>query len=617
MRLQNDKLVMNATEKYMLLLSMILGIVAAFLTYGLSAVLVALIWYFHYKSEKQREDRMREKAKQIRAPLLEAKSRISDLRGYDHYLLKKKLRRYKKPFREVKNQLTNLPAEYEELWQEIREEASECLRFLSSYNSTYFKKERERHPEFFNGERFHDGQPFNKKQIEAILTNDYSNLVIAGPGAGKTRVLTSRVAYFVHYKDVPPDKILVIAFNNNAVGEVEQWLKNRFGIEEAQVRTFHSLGLRIFTKASNSSRSVNIEARRNNVIRGIIEELLEESDEYRTKYLTHLSQWEEDEDNEGESSDEEEQKRIDEEYRLKEGEWYFAIDGTYVKSLAERDIANFFIKHGIDYEYEKQVEWHDKDDSEKTYCPDFYLPEYDVYLEHWAVSADGTAPPFFDESEAEEYKESMQWKRSQYEKHGKTLWETNHTMFTENELEQQLKKRLSGIGVNVAPLTYQELLAEVGLDKNASDTVQQSILTAIRAAKVYGYTPSSLASRIENLSKSKRQRKEAAFIVDLVLEVFRRYEEYLTEEGKIDFDDMINKAVRLLEDAEAVEELGLGPYEMIMVDEFQDISYPRLKLLKEMKGLFDDCRLFCVGDDWQAIYGFAGSSAHYMIKFDE
>ncbi|MBD3158194.1 MAG: AAA family ATPase [Candidatus Lokiarchaeota archaeon] len=615
MRLQNDKVAMSDTEKFYFVLSVILGIAAAFLTYGLSILLVALAWYLHYKSEKRRERKMREKARQIRAPLLEGKSRIADLRGYDRYLPTKKKQLYQEPFRKVKNQLRNLPTEYEELWQDIKKEASECLRFLSDYNSTYFKKEQERHPEFFSGERFHDGQSFNKKQIEAILTNDYSNLVIAGPGAGKTRVLTSRVAYFVHYKDVPPERILVIAFNNNAVGEVEQRLKTRFGIEDVQVRTFHSLGLSILATSSNSSRRLSIESQRNNVIRGIIEELLEQSDEYRTKYLTHLSQWEEDEDSE--SSDEEEEKRIDEEFRLKEGESYFAIDGTFVKSLAERDIANFFIKHGIDYEYEKQVDWHDKNDPEKTYCPDFYLPKLDVYLEHWAVSADGKAPPFFDETEAEEYKTSMEWKRSQYEKHGKTLWETNHTMFAENELEQHLTKRLSDRGVNPTPLTYRELLAEVGLDKNASDTVQQSILTAIRAAKVYGHTPASLASRIENLSKSKRQRKEAEFILDLVLEVFSRYEQYLKEEGKIDFDDMINKAVRLLENTDTAEELDLGPYDLIMVDEFQDISYPRLKLLKELKGLFDDCRLFCVGDDWQAIYGFAGSSAHYMIKFDE
>ncbi|MGV9169889.1 MAG: UvrD-helicase domain-containing protein [Promethearchaeia archaeon] len=584
----------------------------------MSLLLVAVIWYIHYTTEKQKEEKMRAKAKKIRVSLTEAKNGISELTGYERYLPKKRKRQLRKPFKDVQARLRNLPEEYDYLWDPIREETEDCLKFLSDYNSTFFEKEKERHHEFFTGEAYHGGQPFNKRQIEAILTNDYSNLIIAGPGPGKTRVLTSRVAYFVHYKDVPAERILVIAFNNNAVSEVKKRLAKRFGIDDVQVRTFHSLGLRILSHLEGSSRRFPIESNRNQVVGSIIDRLLEESDDYRTKYLTHLSAWKEDE-KEDKETDAEKKARIDETLRLKEGESYLAIDGTYVKSLAERDIANFFIKHGIDYVYEKQVDWHDKDGPEKTYCPDFYLPRYDVYLEHWALTSDGEAPPFFDDGEAEAYAESMEWKRAQFEKHSKTLWETNHTMFSENQLEDHLKQKLSGIGVEVTPLTYQELVATAGLDKNTSDTVQQSIISAISAAKVYGHTPSSLAKHIENLDKKQRERKEAQFILDLVLQVFERYEQYLRDEGKIDFDDMINRAVRQLEDAdkETLSGKSLGPYDLIMVDEFQDISYPRLKLLKNLHEMYDDCRLFCVGDDWQAIYGFAGSSAHYMIEFNE
>ena len=618
MRFHEDGLEMTPTEKYMLFLSLILGIAASFLTFGLSLLLIAVIWYIQYTREKQKEEKMRAKAKKIRGSLAEAKSTISELKGYERYLPKKRKRKLRPPFKDVQAQLRNLPEEYEDLWNPIREETEDCLKFLSNYNSTYFEKEQERHPEFFTGEAYHGGQPFNERQIEAILTNDYSNLIIAGPGAGKTRVLTSRVAYFVHYTDIPAERILVIAFNNNAVSEVKKRLTERFGIEDVQVRTFHSLGLRILSQLEGSSRRFPIESNRNQVLRTIIDRLLEESDDYRTKYLTHLSAWKEDE-KEDKETDGEEKARIEETLRLKEGESYLAIDGTYVKSLAERDIANFFIKHGIDYVYEKQIDWHDKDDPEKTYCPDFYFPDYDVYLEHWALTSDGEAPPFFDDGEAEAYAESMEWKRAQFDKHGKTLWETNHTMFSENQLEDHLKEKLSDIGVQITLLTYQELVAAAGLDKNTSDTVQQSIISAISAAKVYGHTPSSLAKHIENLDKKQRERKEAQFILDLVLQVFERYEQYLRDEGKIDFDDMINRAVRLLKDAdeETLSVKSLGPYDLIMVDEFQDISYPRLKLLKNLHEMYDDCRLFCVGDDWQAIYGFAGSSAHYMIEFNK
>ena len=94
-----------------------------------------------------------------------------------------------------------------------------------------------------------------------------------------------------------------------------------------------------------------------------------------------------------------------------------------MKSLAERDIANFFIKHGIHYVYEQEVDWCDIDITEKnrTYCPDFYLPDFDVYIEHWSVSENGETPSFFSAEDSERYKMSMSWKREQFEKHGKTL----------------------------------------------------------------------------------------------------------------------------------------------------------------------------------------------------
>ena len=58
-------------------------------------------------------------------------------------------------------------------------------------------------------------------------------------------------------------------------------------------------------------------------------------------------------------------------------------------------------------------------------------------------------------------------------------------------------------------------------------------------------------------------------------------------------------------------------YEYILVDEFQDISKPRIELLKALLALNPKTKLFCVGDDWQSINGFAGSELDYFVKFDK
>ena len=113
-------------------------------------------------------------------------------------------------------------------------------------------------------------------------------------------------------------------------------------------------------------------------------------------YLTYLSEW-----NAEEKKKDIDESIVDEQLRHKLRESYIALDGTLVKSLAEREIANYFIEHGIDYFYEKAVDWCDKDDNDpkKIYCPDFYLPDYGVYLEHWGVTSDGETPDFFSPDE--------------------------------------------------------------------------------------------------------------------------------------------------------------------------------------------------------------------------
>ncbi len=65
----------------------------------------------------------------------------------------------------------------------------------------------------------------NDMQKEAVLTGDGPVLILAGAGSGKTRVLTSRVAYLVMEKEVHPSSILAITFTNKAAREIN----NRVG----------------------------------------------------------------------------------------------------------------------------------------------------------------------------------------------------------------------------------------------------------------------------------------------------------------------------------------------------------------------------------------------------
>lgn len=82
----------------------------------------------------------------------------------------------------------------------------------------------------------------NEEQRRAVVDTEGALLVLAGAGSGKTRVLTTRVAYLVKNMNVDPYNILAITFTNKAAGEMKQRVANMLGEScEVWISTFHSM----------------------------------------------------------------------------------------------------------------------------------------------------------------------------------------------------------------------------------------------------------------------------------------------------------------------------------------------------------------------------------------
>ena len=96
-------------------------------------------------------------------------------------------------------------------------------------------------------------EELNDKQKEAVLYNDGPLLIIAGAGAGKTKTLTTKIAYLIDHEKVSPYNILAITFTNKAAKEMKDRLFSLIGdvTKKIQVSTFHSFGLRLIRENYN------------------------------------------------------------------------------------------------------------------------------------------------------------------------------------------------------------------------------------------------------------------------------------------------------------------------------------------------------------------------------
>src|SRR5258706_16103277 len=84
----------------------------------------------------------------------------------------------------------------------------------------------------------------NEPQQQAVTTTDGPVLILAGPGSGKTRVITHRIAYLVQHEHISPWRILAVTFTNKGGKQIGERLEELGGINESKEMTnwnFHAI----------------------------------------------------------------------------------------------------------------------------------------------------------------------------------------------------------------------------------------------------------------------------------------------------------------------------------------------------------------------------------------
>lgn len=166
-----------------------------------------------------------------------------------------------------------------------------------------------------------------------------------------------------------------------------------------------------------------------------------------------------------------------------------------------------------------------------------------------------------------------------------------------------LEKQLTAHGVTMSPIPLEQVF-KVLREQHLVSPFTKLVATFLKHFKGSGLSFHDLNRR----AADHRDRARSQAFLKLFRPIYRRYQQELAEE--VDFEDMLNRATDHVE-ARRFQ----SPFRYILVDEFQDISPARERLLKALLDSAPGARLFAVGDDWQAIYRFTGSDVAIMRDF--
>ena len=487
--------------------------------------------------------------------------------------------------------------------------------FVVNFNINYVQTQKDQHQQFFDNI---ENKKLDEQQRTAVVTDEYSNLIVAGAGSGKTLTILAKVKYLVEKKMIAPENILILSFTQKTVEELNARLKEIH--PKVTALTFHKLGYDQIKNHLSVTPVVTNENTLGNIIKQyLLKDIFSNSNALNAfvQYVACYMNIPEEYDKHGSLGEKiDTEKGIDlrtlkskyEPLNMIRQAKLDTFQGEKVKSVEELTIANFLFLNGINYEYERRYPV-----DGFVYQPDFYLTDYDIYLEHFGIDENNRAT-WLNESNEGAYIEEMEKKRQTHLEKGTKLLETYSYYNKKNILLDKLKEMLEAEDVKFSPKDSREILNRVtNNNQNFGKEINQLIEIFINLSKSRGLGEDELNDLYssQTIFNFKFMRERYKLFLQFSIPILKKYNDYLKERNQIDFNDMINQATDLV-----TKNKANFAFKYIIIDEYQDISFSRFKLIKQIREI-SSARLTCVGDDWQSIYRFAGSDISLFSNFEK
>ena len=531
---------------------------------------------------------------------------------------------------------------------ELLKEFPELKKVLNNRefaNEEYISRELSTNKIYFDEMFKNQNIILDQQQRRAVVIDEDTTQIIAGAGTGKTLTLQAKIKYLIEKKGFDCEDIVAISYSNASVKDLKERIP-----ENIEIKTIHSLANHILQE-NGEEHDTEAHALDNVIENYFLDNIIDDKVKlenlinYYSFYQSPFVEYE------GITSKgelyEKESGIVLEPLKNKYSQDFKTFKRDYVRSFEELMIANFLFINGIDYVYEprykvKSDEYYAvydllnfnnnfksecpkkllhqltknivldlginehkeiEETKKRRYRPDFYLPDYDIYLEHFGVNREGKAIWLEDPKEIQKYSDSMEWKRKLHSKYNTKLLETYSYYRSENKLLDKLEQILKNEGVFFNKLSpeeiYEKLIENDKLDYFAGLILLIKSFISIFKGNAYDYSYlDQIWLEIEkNEFEFNKIREQLLF--NIIKDIFDIYNDYLGDE-LIDFDDMINDA------CESIKQKGVPEkYKYILVDEYQDVSYMRYHFLKTIQDKINS-KIIVIGDDWQSIYKFSG-----------